>query len=50
MHKPGQQCFDLIQATENALSDGIVSLMLLTVQKDNLELNINVAVKWQVPI
>jgi hypothetical protein len=46
MHRPGQRCFDLIQATENALSSGVVSLMLLAVQKDNLELNINRAVEW----
>ena len=46
MHKPGQRCFDLIQATANALSPGVVTLMLLSVQKDNLELNIKRAVEW----
>ena len=46
MHKPGQRCTDLIETTANALSGGVVALMLLAVQKDNLELNINQAVKW----
>ena len=50
MHKPGQRCFDLVQTTANALSSGVVSLMLLSVQKDNLELNINLAVKLYVPM
>jgi len=46
MHKPGQRCSDLIQMTANALSTGVVSLMLLSVQKNNLELNIKQAVTW----
>jgi hypothetical protein len=46
MHKPSQRCTDLIETTANALSSNAVALMLLTVQKDNLELNINRAVKW----
>jgi hypothetical protein len=50
MHRPGQRCFDLIQTTANALSSGVVSLMLLSVQKNNLELNINRAVRWYVPM
>ena len=33
--------------TANALGDGVVALMLLAVQRDNLELNIKLAVtKW----
>ena len=46
MHRHGQRCTDLIEATADALSDSVVTLMLLAVQKDNLELNINRAVKW----
>ena len=46
MHKHDQQCTDLIETTANALSSGVVALMLLAVQKGSLELNINQAVKW----
>jgi hypothetical protein len=45
MHKPGRRCNDLIEMTANALSGGVVAHMLLSVQKDNLELNIKRAVK-----
>jgi hypothetical protein len=46
MHNPGQRCTALLEKTADALSSNVVSLMLLSVQKDNLELNINLAVKW----
>jgi hypothetical protein len=46
MHKPGEKCNDLIEKTVNALSGEVVSLMLLTVQRDhNLELSINYAIE-----
>jgi len=45
MHKDGQQCTDLIELTANSLSGGVVALMLVAVQKDNLELSINQAIK-----
>jgi hypothetical protein len=45
MHKPGQRCNDLIEMTANALSGGVVALMLLAVQRDNLELSISHAVR-----
>jgi len=45
MHKHNQQCTDLIEATANALSEGVVALMLLAVQKDNLELGIKQTIK-----
>jgi hypothetical protein len=45
MHKPGQKCTELIEKTANELSSGVVALMLLAVQKDNLELSINQAVR-----
>jgi hypothetical protein len=46
MHKPDQKCTDLIEATANALSGGVVALMLMAVQRDNLELSVKQAVKW----
>jgi hypothetical protein len=45
MHKPGQKCNDLVEMTASALSGGVVALMLLAVQRDNLELSISHAVK-----
>jgi hypothetical protein len=42
----GQSCADLIEKTASALSGNTVTLMLLTVQKDNLEPNIKQAIKW----
>ena len=44
MHKNGQQCMDLITLTANSLSGGVVTLMLVAVQKDNLEVSINQAI------
>ena len=46
MHKPNQRCTDLIDATANALSGGVVTLMLIAVQRDNLELSVKKAVEW----
>jgi hypothetical protein len=45
MHKVGQRCKELIEKTANELSDDIVTLMLLAVQKDNLELSVQYAVR-----
>jgi hypothetical protein len=45
MHKHGQQCIGLIKMTANALSGGVVALMLLAVQRDTLELSINQAIR-----
>ena len=45
MHKPDQKCTDLIEATANALSGGVVALMLMAVQHDNLELSVKQAIK-----
>ena len=44
MHKPDQQCANLIEATANALSGAVVVLMLVAVQRDNLELSIKQAI------
>jgi hypothetical protein len=46
MHLHGQSCTNLIEITANALSGNAVALMLLAVQKDNLEPNIKQAIKW----
>ena len=46
MHKHGQRCTDLIKTTADTLSGNVVALMLLAVQKDNLELSIEKAVEW----
>jgi hypothetical protein len=46
MNKHSQRCTELIKRTANSLSSGVTSLMLLAVQKNNLELNINQAVNW----
>ena len=45
MHKPGQLCSGLIEMTSKALSRG-VALILLAIQKNNLELNIKRAIEW----
>jgi hypothetical protein len=45
MHKRGRPT-DLIEMTANALSDNVVAVMLLAIQKDNLEPNIKQAIKW----
>jgi hypothetical protein len=46
MHKQDQRCTDLIELTANVLSGGVVALMLMAVQHDNLELSIKKAVEW----
>jgi hypothetical protein len=45
MHVEGQQCTDLINMTANSLSGGVVTLMLMAVQKDNLKVSIHQAIK-----
>ena len=45
MHKPDQKCTDLIEATANALSMGAVAIMLMAVQRDNLELSVKQAIR-----
>lgn len=45
MHKDGQRCIDLITQTANSLSSGVVTLMLVAVQKENLEVSINLAIE-----
>jgi hypothetical protein len=45
MHKSDQRCNGLIELTASTLSGGAVALMLLAVQRDNLELSINQAIR-----
>ena len=45
MHKPDERCSNLIEVTADALSGGVVALMLMAVQRDNLELSVKQAVK-----
>ena len=44
MHEEGKHCTELLVKTANALNDKVVSVMLLAVQKKNLELSISIAV------
>ena len=46
MHKPDQKCLNLLEVTASALSVDAVALMLLAVQRDNLELSVRQAIKW----
>ena len=46
MHRDEQRCPDLIEVTAKALSGRAIALMLVAVQRDNLELSINQAIEW----
>ena len=47
MHEAGKRCTELLEKTANALNDNVVSVMLLAVQKGNLELSVILAViRW----
>ena len=46
MHKRDQSCADLLEVTANALSGGVVALMLMAVKRDNLELSVKQTIKW----
>ncbi|KAI9457348.1 hypothetical protein BJY52DRAFT_1096234, partial [Lactarius psammicola] len=43
MHKQNMRCDELIEKTAAALNEDIVALMLLAVQRDNLELSVKTA-------
>jgi hypothetical protein len=45
MHKTETRCHSLLEETVKALNADVVGLMLLSVQRGNLELCINAAVK-----
>jgi hypothetical protein len=44
MHKLDGRCDSLIEKTAGALNDDVVALMLLAVQRSNLELSVKLAV------
>ena len=48
MHKQGERCADLIEMTAGALSEDVVAVILLAIQRNNLELGIKLAIKWYV--
>jgi hypothetical protein len=45
MHKPNGRCDTLIEETAGALNDDVIALMLMAVQRTNLELSVKIAVK-----
>ncbi len=48
MNKQGARCVNLIEATAEALNDDAVALMLVAVQKDNIGISVNLALKLSV--
>jgi hypothetical protein len=48
MHKQRGNCGDLLEKTVTALDEGTVILMLLAVQRGNLELSVKEALNRQV--
>jgi hypothetical protein len=46
MHLQGGQCGRLVEKTAAALNDDLVVLMLLAVQKGNVELSVKTAWRW----
>ncbi len=49
MNKQEARCDTLIAATAAALNEDAVALMLVTVQKNNLRLSVNIALQRSVP-
>jgi hypothetical protein len=45
MNKPETRCHSLLEETVGALNEDVVALMLLAVQKRDLDLSISTAVK-----
>ena len=45
MQKPETRCDALLEETVEALNEDVVALMLLAVQRRDLELSVNIAVK-----
>ena len=48
MHIQNRRCDDLIEKTAATLNDDIIALMLLAVQRSNLELSVKSALNWWV--
>ncbi|KAF5348792.1 hypothetical protein D9756_009849 [Leucocoprinus leucothites] len=49
MHKPDGCCKELIEETARALNDNVVTLMLVAVQRSNVELSVKLAVERTLP-
>jgi hypothetical protein len=45
MHLKDSRCDNLVEKTAEALNEDTVALMLLAVQKDNLELSVKIALR-----
>ena len=45
MHMKDSRCDDLVEKTAAALNEDTVALMLLAVQRDNLELSVKIALR-----
>ena len=43
MHQQNRRCDNIVEKTAAALNEDIVALMLLAVQRDNLELSVKTA-------
>lgn len=48
MHMPETSCDALLKETAEALNEDVVALMLLALERKNLELSVHFAVKWWV--
>ena len=46
MHRNGSHCRNLVEKTAAALNDEAVMLMILAVQRGNVELSVKVAWRW----
>jgi hypothetical protein len=46
MNRENMSCNDLVEKTAAELNDNIVTLMLLAVQRGNLELSVTSALNW----
>ena len=46
MNLEDSHCHSLIEKTAAALNEGVVELMLLAVQRENLELSVKTALSW----
>jgi len=49
MHLQNSPCNELIEKTAAALNEDIVAMMLLAVQRDNLQLSVKTALKCTLP-
>ena len=45
MHKPNGHCDNLIEETAGALNDEVIALMLVAVQRGNVEFSVKMAVE-----